>query len=276
MPLYRPSELRAFLSQEGLTPLRSLSQSFLVDGNVLAKLADILHLSPGDPVLEIGPGPGVVTECLHQIGARLLTIEKDAAFARLITRFPKVISIHEDALKIDLPALILQHFQSQKRVHIVSNLPYRAASAFLRKLWSTGAWARSLTVMLPVAIFSKLSSSPPLHWLGIACAIFCRQISSFSVGKNSFYPKPQCNSVLVQWELATPLLEKEAEDFLKWLSISHSLKQRRYLGDLPGCENFCWESAQLHPKTPLVDLKPQMWLALWSHISRLHPDDLLR
>jgi 16S rRNA (adenine1518-N6/adenine1519-N6)-dimethyltransferase len=61
MPLYRPSELKAFLDSIGAFAKKSLSQNFLVDGNVLKKIVETASVEKGDPVLEIGPGPGALT-----------------------------------------------------------------------------------------------------------------------------------------------------------------------------------------------------------------------
>lgn len=265
MPLYRPSELRAFLRQEGLAPLKSLSQSFLVDGNVLLKLTRALNLSPQDAVLEIGPGPGVVTEVLHDLGVCLLTVEKDVAFASLISRLPKVRSVHADALKVDLGALVREHWPDRRGIHIVSNLPYRTASRFLRKLMTAGSWAGSLTVMLPQVIYNKLSSSPPHHWLGIASALFCRKLCSFTINRNSYYPRPQCDSVLARWELKSPMPESEAEKFARWLSLAGNFRQK-LLRDLPDVQSVDWKLLPCDPQTPLVELPPLMWHAIWSRI----------
>ena len=77
MPLYKPSELRAFLNEIGASPKKSLSQNFLIDGNIIRKIIQLADVKPGDNVLEIGPGPGVLTEALLEQGANLIAIEKD-------------------------------------------------------------------------------------------------------------------------------------------------------------------------------------------------------
>lgn len=75
MPLYKPSELTQFLKEKGIRPNKRLSQNFLVDGNVLKNILKSAHLKKGDLVVEIRPGPGVLTEGLLSYGVEVIAIE---------------------------------------------------------------------------------------------------------------------------------------------------------------------------------------------------------
>ena len=66
MPIYRPSELNAFLESLGISPKKRLSQNFLLDGNIIRKILSTAEVEKGDLVLEIGPGPGALTEQLKK------------------------------------------------------------------------------------------------------------------------------------------------------------------------------------------------------------------
>jgi len=77
MSLFKPSELHQFLKMLDIQPKKGLSQNFLIDGNVLRKMVAAANLTEGDTVLEIGPGPGVLTEALLDAGAEVFAIEKD-------------------------------------------------------------------------------------------------------------------------------------------------------------------------------------------------------
>ena len=87
MTLYRPSALRAFLEEIGASPKKSLSQNFLIDGNIIRKIVTFAGVQKGDSVLEIGPGPGVLTEELLARGAHVLAVEKDRKFAAALRDF---------------------------------------------------------------------------------------------------------------------------------------------------------------------------------------------
>jgi 16S rRNA (adenine1518-N6/adenine1519-N6)-dimethyltransferase len=79
--IYRPAELFAFLESLGISPKRSLSQNFLLDRNILEKIIKTAGVQKGDLVLEIGPGPGSLTEILLEKGAKVLAVERDDTLA---------------------------------------------------------------------------------------------------------------------------------------------------------------------------------------------------
>ena len=78
MKIFRPSELHAFLKERGMQAKRGLSQNFLIDGNIIQKIVDTASVSKGDLIIEIGPGPGALTEALLERGASVTAIEMDA------------------------------------------------------------------------------------------------------------------------------------------------------------------------------------------------------
>jgi 16S rRNA (adenine1518-N6/adenine1519-N6)-dimethyltransferase len=87
--LYKPTELLLFLESLGIRPKRGLSQNFLIDGNIIRKIVKEAEVEPGDVVLEIGPGPGALTEALLAAGAKVIAVEKDAHLARALERLQK-------------------------------------------------------------------------------------------------------------------------------------------------------------------------------------------
>ena len=101
MPLYRPSELRTFLSSIDKDPLRFSSQRFLIDGNVVSKIVSSVQTKN---VLEIGPGPGVLTEAFLDKGHFVVAIEKDPDFARALPRLSStsLYTIESDVLVCSL------------------------------------------------------------------------------------------------------------------------------------------------------------------------------
>ena len=72
-----PGQLRQLLSAERLRPRRSLSQNFLTDPDALDAIVEAAELQPGDRVVEVGPGLGVLTRRLLAAGASVLAVELD-------------------------------------------------------------------------------------------------------------------------------------------------------------------------------------------------------
>ena len=71
------SGVRRILRERDLKPLKTLGQNFLVDLNILNMIVRAADLRPGDAVLEIGAGLGVLTEALAAGGRRVVAVEKD-------------------------------------------------------------------------------------------------------------------------------------------------------------------------------------------------------
>ncbi|MBP6508816.1 MAG: ribosomal RNA small subunit methyltransferase A, partial [Opitutaceae bacterium] len=80
MPL-SPTATRELLTRLGHSPKRFLGQNFLVDGNIVRKSLELAEVSPGDVVVEVGPGLGTLTSALLEAGATVWAVERDATLA---------------------------------------------------------------------------------------------------------------------------------------------------------------------------------------------------
>src|SRR3954452_14393192 len=97
------TEMKALLEQERITLTKSLGQNFLHDGNQLRRIIEAAELSPGDKVLEVGPGLGPLTELLLKNAGEVMAIEKDGRLVEVLRkRFadsPHLQLLHDDALE---------------------------------------------------------------------------------------------------------------------------------------------------------------------------------
>ena len=88
-----------FLQEMGLRPQKKWSQNFLIDGNIIRNIIRSAKLEKGDLVLEIGPGPGALTEALLAHGCTVVAVEKDPGFAQALSRLqkePGTLTVYED------------------------------------------------------------------------------------------------------------------------------------------------------------------------------------
>jgi 16S rRNA (adenine1518-N6/adenine1519-N6)-dimethyltransferase len=107
--------------------MRRIGQNFLVDRDVLSRIADYAELNPADSILEIGAGTGNLTEVLSRRAGRVYAVEVDGGLAMgLKGRFANVKVIEGDALKVELPDYN----------KVVSNLPYQISSKITYRLLS--------------------------------------------------------------------------------------------------------------------------------------------
>src|SRR5271154_6239365 len=108
--VYRPTDLHAFLREQGRGARKGLSQNFLIDGNIIQKIVNTADVSDKDFVIEIGPGPGALTQALLDRGAQVLAIEMDPLFAQALNRLQpcdgRLEVVQEDILKFPLVELL--------------------------------------------------------------------------------------------------------------------------------------------------------------------------
>ncbi len=98
--LYKPSKLSEILTKYGFRFTKSLGQNFLIDGNIVRKIADAAEITKDDNVLEIGPGVGTLTEELALRAKKVLAVEIDE----------KLRDLHKETLDIDNVKVIYGDF----------------------------------------------------------------------------------------------------------------------------------------------------------------------
>lgn len=133
------AEIRSLLETHGLAPKKSLGQNFLIDQNLIANLVRTSGVSPGDLVLEIGPGTGTLTEELLASGAEVIACELDDGLVGLLRhRFSGEIEsgrlrlVHGDCL--ERKSMLNSEIREQlggHRFRLVANLPYGASSPLM-------------------------------------------------------------------------------------------------------------------------------------------------
>jgi 16S rRNA (adenine1518-N6/adenine1519-N6)-dimethyltransferase len=270
MPLYRPSELRDFLLSIDKNPLRFSSQRFLIDGNVVAKIVG--HVI-GKNVLEIGPGPGVLTEALLQNGHKTVAVEKDPDFAKALTRLsPELAVMHADILQCSLEAICHDHFPGDK-ISVVSNLPYHLTTPIIEWLLSfRHLFSKAILMVQKEAGYRLTAKKGGLLPLLLA---YCGNLSlDFIVSKNSFWPKPSIDSAVIIFEpLPKPLLpEKEEQNFFKLLREISTHKRKTMLHQLSTLLGrtqalIVLEKAVISPQARPEELSLDAFLRLSSFVS---------
>src|SRR5471032_1419769 len=102
--------LREVIRRHGLSAKKSLGQNFLLDLNLLARIARVAAPLEGATVVEVGPGPGGLTRALlSQDAKRVIAIERDErarpALEEIAARYPgRMTIISGDALRMDMTA----------------------------------------------------------------------------------------------------------------------------------------------------------------------------
>lgn len=205
---YHPSELQAFLTELGLSPKKFLSQNFLIDGNIVRKILHLAEIKKGDHVLEIGPGPGALTEALLQEKAFVTAVEMDPAFAQALEGLPQEKSqlhvVAQDFLKFDVEGWCKT---KNKKIKVVANLPYHITTPILAKLLPLYTHIESLTVMVQKEVAKRFLAEPgSKEWnsFSLFLRFYADPIYGFTVEPTCFFPKPKVQSAVVKITLKKP------------------------------------------------------------------------
>jgi 16S rRNA (adenine1518-N6/adenine1519-N6)-dimethyltransferase len=175
-----------------------LGQNFLVDRNILDVIERLAGLGPEDVVLEIGGGPGVLSERLAARAAFVHVVELDRrleeSLREVVSGFDNVALHFADALELDLPSL------SPPPEKVVANLPYGiAATVILRtidELPSVSNWV----VMVQREVGERLAAAPGTAAYGapsVLAQLACEVRVLRSISRTVFRPVPNVDSVLV-------------------------------------------------------------------------------
>lgn len=215
--------LREVIAEHGLATKKSLGQHFLLDPNLLAKIARAAGNLAGCQVIEVGPGPGGLTRALLATEAAHVTaIEKDsrciAALDPLHAAYPGRFALLEaDAMRVDLHTI-----GTAPRV-MVSNLPYNVGTALILQWLDDAAAGNSaltgFTVMLQKEVAERLVADPGSKAYGrisVLMQLLTDAALLFDVPPSAFSPPPKVMSSIVRarflekprYDVAIPQLEK--------------------------------------------------------------------
>ena len=196
-----PEPLRDVIARHGLSASKSLGQNFILDRQLLARIAAIPGPLREERVYEVGPGPGGLTRALLEAGASVLAVERDRrcipALAELQQEFGDRLHVVEgDALQIDERSLI------GEGAHVVANLPYNVGTALLLK-WLAGEWPpwwRSLTLMFQKEVAERIVARPDSDAYGrlsVAAQWRAHARIAMNVNRSAFVPPPKVTSAVV-------------------------------------------------------------------------------
>jgi 16S rRNA (adenine1518-N6/adenine1519-N6)-dimethyltransferase len=223
MPIYKPSELRLFLNQLGLFPKKGLSQNFLIDGNIIRKIVALSDVQSDDTVLEIGPGPGALTQALLETGAHVVAVEKDAVLAEALERLQnpalQLTVFCHDILTFPLEQEMPRFIMEGKKAKVIANLPYHLTTPIVTQLVPLRDIFSILIVMVQEEVarrFTAQPDTPDYSSFSIFLRFYTTPRYAFTVSRNCFYPIPKVNSAIVVLELREPpLCEEEINTFFQ-------------------------------------------------------------
>ena len=179
---------------------KKLGQNFLIKRGIVDEIVHAAELTPGEPVLEVGPGIGTLTQGLAQSGADVTAIELDRRLLEVLdttlASYDNVRIIHGDVLKLDVPTIM-----NHKPFKVVANLPYYITTPIIMSLLESKLPIERLVVMVQKEVALRMIAKPGTKDYGalsVAVQYYTEPDIVLDVPPKSFLPAPAVTSSVIR------------------------------------------------------------------------------
>ncbi len=231
--LGNPSATGAVLEKYGIRAQKKYGQNFLIDQNILEKIAQTSQIGKDDLVLEIGPGLGALTQILCERAGRVIAVEIDRklipVLEETLSGYDNLSLINEDILKCDLKDL-LKEGDRYGSVKVVANLPYYITTPVLMFLLESRYPFESVTVMIQKEVADRIKAGPSTKDYGslsLAVQYYSQPVVALQVPPSCFIPRPGVGSVVLKLGIYREKPVEAKDEELLFRLIRGSFNQRR-------------------------------------------------
>ena len=179
---------------------KKLGQNFLIKRGIVDAIVHAAELTVGEPVLEVGPGIGTLTQGLAQSGADVTAIELDRRLLEVLdttlASYDNVRIIHGDVLKLDVPTIM-----NHKPFKVVANLPYYITTPIIMSLLESKLPIERLVVMVQKEVALRMIAKPGTKDYGalsVAVQYYTEPDIVLDVPPKSFLPAPAVTSSVIR------------------------------------------------------------------------------
>lgn len=179
---------------------KKLGQNFLIKRGIVDEIVKAADLQEGEPVLEIGPGIGTLTQGLAQSGANVTAIELDTRLLEVLdttlAQYSNVNIVHGDVLKLDVPSIM-----NNEPFKVVANLPYYITTPIIMSLLESRLPIERLVVMVQKEVALRMVAKPGTKDYGalsVAVQYYTKPDIVLDVPPKSFLPAPAVTSSVIR------------------------------------------------------------------------------
>jgi 16S rRNA (adenine1518-N6/adenine1519-N6)-dimethyltransferase len=207
-------------------PKKHLGQHFLTDHSIAQRIVNALEHEPGDTVLEIGPGTGILTGKLLEMDLNLRPVEIDPeSCIHLIQHWPQLDGklIQDDFLKMDLGIL------STDSIRIIGNFPYNISSQIFFRVLEHREKIPGVVCMIQKEVAERIASGPGSKEYGILSVLLQAYYEIdylFSVKAGSFFPPPRVTSGVIRLR-RNKIKKLSCDEKLFYRVVKSTFNQRR-------------------------------------------------
>ena len=258
-------ELKVLLSKHQITPSKAFGQNFLCHQPISERITALVE---GQKVLEIGPGPGALTQRLAQVpGRQLVLIEKDSRFQPLLKEVvPTAELLIQDALDLE--------WEAYKGFTIVGNLPYHVSVplmlAYIRHSSLLGPGLFMMQKEVAQRIVGRPSTSS-YGRLSVMAQSYTQTRWVMDVPASAFWPMPGVDSAVVLFTPLCPAPDVRFCDLEKTVAQAF-LNRRKMLHHNIKAPPSLWSELCIDSKRRAETLSIQEFLNLAQGLKTSHVD----
>jgi 16S rRNA (adenine1518-N6/adenine1519-N6)-dimethyltransferase len=271
-------ELRNLLYAHHMRPNKAFGQNFLVDRSILLRIVEAAEIHPGDQVLELGAGTGVLTRELAKRARRVVAVELERNMLSLLgetTRnFTNVELIERNLLYVD-PADIF----GSEPYKLVANLPYYITAPTFRHFLESANPPRLIVVMVQYEVAQRIVAEPgDLSLLGVSIQFYGKPKIITHVPARAFYPAPKVDSAILRIDMKDeiPLTREQRDSFFRLVQAGFSERRKQLHNSLThGLHRKDLEvratllAANIDPSRRAETLSIEDWLRLWHRMETI-------
>jgi 16S rRNA (adenine1518-N6/adenine1519-N6)-dimethyltransferase len=214
-----------YLREHGLAPDKRLSQNHLADGAVLEAIVEAADVHPGEVIVEVGPGLGILTGALLERGARVTAVEIDRRLAaHLRSRFEaeaRFRLIEGDFLDVARDAI------GEGPWALVANVPYHITSPILHVALGTEPRPLRFVLMVQAEVADRVAASPgSMSYLSVFVQYHADVRAALAVPAAAFEPAPVVDSAVLVGTTKPRRLDEAREERL-WRLVQAAFRERR-------------------------------------------------
>jgi 16S rRNA (adenine1518-N6/adenine1519-N6)-dimethyltransferase len=271
---------RQLLRQFGFKPRKRLGQHFLIDEAVLERILSAAELSPGDIVVEIGPGLGILTEGLAKQGARVVAVEFDGKLVGLLKKrlagFPDVKIVRADILKVAPRQLLQENLSSSdlaRGYKVIANLPYYITSPVLSHFLEAQPRPSEMVIMVQKEVGEVIAAAPgKMKLLSVRAQFYSEPVIVSYVPAASFYPPPKVDSAILRLDVYSepPIEISDVSGFFDMVMHGFSSPRKQLRNSLahslemsPDQVASLLDKAGIEVKRRAETLAMEEWRQLW-------------
>jgi 16S rRNA (adenine1518-N6/adenine1519-N6)-dimethyltransferase len=213
------------------TPKKSLGQHWLDDETSLDAMVEAAEISLEDNVLEIGPGPGTLTEELVASAKHVTAVEFDEALARKLpgrVQADNLTVVQSDILGFDLTSLPPDY-------KVVANIPYYLTSNLLRVLCESSNHFSKAAILIQKEVAERVCAGPGgMSLLSVSVQYYCEASLGMVVPAELFTPPPKVDSQILKLTYrTTPLFpDTDTKTFFRLVKAGFSQRRKTILNSL--------------------------------------------